>query len=392
VSESDPNRHLITTSTWEGNADKFAAVWDVKEMDFTQGHHYGPVPPMTVRIAEHLRRWAKPYINGEGGGPSAQGWDGESPGKQFVVDPDSVEFHNSLWTPAMSGSAGTTLPWWWRDRVEPQNLFFHYRAVAKFVRNVPWGDSRLRPVQIRAVTLAGGAPRNKFSPVLIAPFGADWGSKPRQDRFCVEADGSVPGLEKLAGELFGHASGRSEWRNPPTFDVNFPEPGRFIMHVSKVLHGVLEIRLDGKLVVADKTAEKNVAIEVPAGRHEIALDNAGSDLIRFNYILLTNYRDAARHPDLDILGQQAGDFAALWIHNRLHQWPYKAAGFEAEPVGPAVATIAGLKDGRYHIEWWDTYEGRISKIEPAEVQNGMLELRLPAIKSDIACKIRTVKE
>jgi len=43
------------------------------------------------------------------------------------------------------------------------------------------------------------------------------------------------------------------------------------VHVSKVLHGVLEIRLDGELVVAGKTAEKNVAIEVPAGRHEIAL-------------------------------------------------------------------------------------------------------------------------
>jgi len=388
VRECDPNRHLITTSTWEGNADKFAPMWDVREMDFTQGHHYGPLPPMAARIAEHLRRWAKPYINGEGGGPSAQGWDGESPGKQFVVDPDDVEFHNSLWAPAMSGSAGTTLPWWWRDRVEPHNLFFHYRAVADFVRDVPWNDSRLRPVQVKAVTLTDSGPRRKFSPVLVAPFGADWGSKPRQNHFRVEPDGTVPDLELLAGELFGKARGRSEWRNPLTFEANFPEPGRFVVHVSKVMHGVLEIRLDDKLVLAGKSVEKDVSIEVPAGRHEITLDNAGSDLVRFGYVLLTNYRDAARYPDLDLIGQQTDDFAVLWIHNRLRQWPYKAAGFDAEPVGPATAAIAGLKDGYYRIEWWDTYKGGITKVEPAEVRRGILELCIPAIERDVACKIR----
>ncbi len=392
VREADPNGHLITTSTWEGNADKFAAIWDLKEMDFTQGHHYGPLPPMTVRITEHLRRWAKPYINGEGGGPSAQGWDGESAGKPSVVDPDDVEFHNSLWAPAMSGSAGTTLPWWWRDRVEPHNLFFHYHAVADFARDVPWTSNRLRPVQIKAVTLTGSGPRKKFSPVLVAPFGADWGSKPTQSRFCIEADGTVPNLARLPAELFGKARGRSEWRNPLTFETHFPEPGRFIVHVSKIAHGVLEISLDGQLVVTGKSAEKEIPVEVPAGRHEITLDNAGNDLVRFGYILLTNYRDAARYPDLDILGQQTDDFAALWIHNRLRQWPYEAAGFEAGPVGPAVATIAGLKEGRYHIEWWDTCKGVVTRTGTLEARNKTLVLPIPTVDRDIACKIAMAKE
>jgi len=299
-----------------------------------------------------------------------------------------MEFHNSLWAPAMSGSAATTLPWWWRDRIEPHNLFFHYRAIRDFVRDVPWNDRRLQTVRIADVRLTGKEPRKKFSPVLIAPFGADWDSKSSQNRFRIEADGSVPDLAQLRAELFGKAPGKGTWRNPLTFDVNFPEPGRFIVRVHKVSHGILEIALDGKPVITEKNEGTDVSIDVPAGRHEVTLDNTGNDLVRFGYIVLTNYRDATHYPDLGILGQQTDDFAALWIHNRLHQWPFKVAGFDAEPVGPATASIAGLKDGRYRIEWWDTYKGRISKLDQGEVQKGTLKLCIPAIERDVACKIR----
>jgi hypothetical protein len=78
----DPNRHLLSTSTWQGNADKFAAVWDLPEMDFTQGHHYGALPGLTARIAEHLARWPKPFLNGERGGPRTRAADGRGLGPQ----------------------------------------------------------------------------------------------------------------------------------------------------------------------------------------------------------------------------------------------------------------------------------------------------------------------
>jgi hypothetical protein len=395
----DPNRHLITTSTWEGNADKFAAMWDLKEMDFTQSHHYGALPAMMPRVAEQIGRWAKPHIIGEGGGPPFRAEGSEGSAQEGVVDPDSIEFHNSLWASAMCGAAGTTLPWWWRDRIEPRNLFFHYRAAANFVRDLPWCEGRLRPLDVQSLSLADVGAHKKFSPVLIAPFGADWGSKPRQNRYSVEADGAVSDPERFAGELFGNAPGRREWRNPPTIEVNFPEPGRFIVHIGNASHGILEIRLDGELALRDESLKgpgrkvaKDFAIPVPAGRHEIALDNAGADLIRFGYIVLTNYRDSARYPDLDILGQQTEDFAAIWIHNRLRQWPFKAAGFDAEPVGPAVTTISGLKDGRYCIEWWDTYKGEVTKSEERESRNGKLDLDIPAIQTDVACKIKVLRD
>lgn len=396
--EIDPNHHLVTTSTWQGNMDKFAAAWDLKEMDFTQCHHYGVLPALAPRVAGHLARWPKPHVVGEGGGPApSPNADDLHERDACVVDPDGVEFHGSLWASAMSGAAGTTLPWWWRQRVEPRNLFYHYRAVANFVQDIPWNDARLRPIPAPVVLLVGGAPR-KLSPTLIAPLGADWGSKPKCNRFRIEPDGSlVPGMVDLRGELFGSARGRSEWRNPVTFEMDLPEPGRFIVHVSTVMHGALEIRLDGKSVLRDdfpqiagKKAERDVAVDVPAGRHEVTLDNVGADLVRFGYIVLTNHRDSARYPDVDVFGLQSDDFAALWIHNRLCQWAFQAAGIAPEPVGPTRMTLDGLQDGAYQVEWWDTYKGEITKTEDAESRNGKLDLNIPAIATDVACKIKRV--
>lgn len=381
----DPNRHLVTTSTWTGNADKFAAVWDLPEMDFTQGHHYGALPGMVARIGEHLRRWPKPYINGEGGGPPARPEEGGN-APAGTLDPESIEFHNSLWAPLGLGSAGTTLPWWWRDRVEPQDLFSHYRAVARFADGVPWNAGAWRGVELHAISLSGPSPEAELSPVLIAPAGADWGSKSRRNRFRVEPDGRVPGIELLAGELFGNAPSRRDWRNPPVFEVEFPRAGKCIVHVSRVVHGILEVRLDGQ-TAARGSSPGDYSIDVPAGRHEIRLDNAGADQVGFSSILLTNYRDARRFPDLNILGQQTDRRAVLWIHNRLRQWPYQAAGIAAPPVGPATATLGGWADGRYRVEWWNTLSGTITRTQNLEARNKTLALPIPVVDRDVACKI-----
>ena len=380
----DPNRHLLSTSTWQGNLDKFAAIWDLPEMDFTQGHHYGALPGLTARIAEHLARWPKPYLNGEGGGPPARTGDGQS------LDPHSIEFHNSLWAPMVLGSAGTTLPWWWRDRIEPQDLFHHYQAVADFARGVPWTRHQFQPDRVQTVTLTGGDPRQRFSPVLIAPIGADWGSPPRASQFRVEADGTVAGVEQLAGELFGNAPSRRAWRRPLIFQVSFPQAGRCIVHLSTLMHGILEIRLDGRVVLQERSPG-DCEVDVPAGPHEIALDNVGSDLVRVSWILLTNYRDTWRYPDLEIFGQQTDDLTALWIHNRLDQWPYQSAGIEAPAVGPAVAEILVAKDGRYQIEWWDTRTGLITRTHMLESRNGVLAITITPLERDVACKITIVK-
>ena len=144
-----------------------------------------------------------------------------------------------------------------------------------------------------------------FSPVLVVPLGPNWGRKATRNEFRVEPDGSVSHLDEMSTSLYG--SIRSEWANPPTLDVDYPADGRFIVHVEAASHAVLEIVMDDKTVLRDESLNKprdyirkDFGIDVPAGRHRITLRNAGADWIGLGHLLLTNYRDARRFPDVEV--------------------------------------------------------------------------------------------
>lgn len=394
VRSIDPNRHLITTSTWQGEPARFAAVWDLEEMDFTQSHVYAPVSELRDRVEAHRARWQKPHLVGEGGGPAAA-IGADNPQSPCPVDPDGIEFHNSLWGAAMAGAAGTTLPWHWRARIEPRNLFFHYHAIARFVEDVPWVGSEFRPFQLKAVPFTSPHDAPRFTPVMIVPLASGWGGKTGRSRFVIGPDGSVAHCDQFAKQLFG--SGRKDWRNPPTFEANFPSPGRFAVHIAETSHGILEVSLDGQRVLRDaslnvarKEIQKDFVVDVPAGRHEIKLDNAGGDWINLGYLLVSNFRDTSQHSDLDVWGLRSDDLMLLWVHNRLSQWAFRAAGYAAEPADPAGVTIDGLRDGPYAIEWWDTSKGEVTRREERLCLAGRLFLGLPPVDSDLACKVKPV--
>lgn len=386
----DPNRHLVTTSTWVQSPQEFTPVWSLPQMDFTQTHIYQGPQIIRRRVGWALRDHPdKPHIIGEGGG--------HFPGEDGSVDPQGIDFHNSLWAGAVSGAAGTTLPWYWRRRIEPRNLFSHYTAVAKFVKDVPWATTKLEPVSPLAVVLLSPQPEPRFSPVMVVPGGTGWGSKPRRNRFLINGDGSVPHVDDLSAALFG--SGRAAWRNPPTMQVSCPAAGRLTVYVAETSHAILEVALDGELVLRDDSlnvsraqVRKSIDIDVPAGKHEIEFRNAGSDWLRIGYILLTHYRDTTRYPDLNVYGVQSDSMALFWVHNRLNEWSFRAAGINPQPVGSAMARPAGLADGNYRVEWWDTYTGAITRTETVTCSAGVIDLRLPVVETDVACIVRRSDE
>ena len=387
----DPNRHPVTTSTWESNPDRFAPIWGLPEMDFTQSHIYQPQQAVVERVAEHLARWPKPHIVGEGGGPppTAPGGAGET---ERPLDPEAIDFHDSLWAATMAGAAGGTLPWWWRERIEPQHLFGHYTALQRFVRDVPWTDPQLRVVRVPVSWAADAAPGPAPSPALIVPWGGGWGVPAAQERFTVGADGDVPGGE-VSTYLYG--TGRAEWRRALVLEVDYPQAGQLIVDVQDTSHAILEVRVDGEVRLREEslnvpraTVLKGFAVDVPAGRHEITLDNVGSDWLILADLVLTDYRDPRRYPDVEVYAAESAAGAWLWAHNRLHQWPLQAAGFEAQAVGPLVAEVPGLRDGPCRIEWWDTYRGEVTSVEEGAARDGMLRLQIPPVRADLACRIR----
>jgi len=88
---------------------------------------------------------------------------------------------------------------------------------------------------------------------------------------------------------------------------------------------------------------------------------------------------------LAVYGLQNKTMADLWVYIPQVRvtLPRKLT-----PVRNGVVTVRGLKNGAYNVEFWDTYAGRPTAKKRLTVQNGVLQVPLPMIQSDIALKVR----
>jgi hypothetical protein len=235
--EQDPYDHLITTSYANTAGDD--RMWALEEMDFTQSHQYGArdiAESVRKHTVEKRTRFGKPHIFGEFGTDAG----GPRPEK----DPNGVGLHNGIWASAMSGGAGTAMLWWWDNYVEPRNLYYHFRALARFVEGVEWHRLDLR-----------------------------------------DADATV-----------------SDERLRP-------------------------------------------------------------------------------------MGLQNDEFAVLWLQNVAHTWHRLWRGEQVELVRTASVELRGLRDGRYVVEWWDTWRGEVLRREEERSRRGILSLNAPEVGRDVAVMV-----
>jgi hypothetical protein len=119
----DPHKRLTTVSiTQEGWFDE---IWRHQAVDFVNTHLY------RARVGRALnkhyvayRKYHKPYFVAEIG----RGWLAH----QDQRDPRGHHLHHSLWLAWMTPTAGNCLPWWWDTYIEVNDLYRHFRAVARF--------------------------------------------------------------------------------------------------------------------------------------------------------------------------------------------------------------------------------------------------------------------
>ncbi len=129
----DPYGRLVTTSTSLTGAQD---VYDLPEIDLVQWHFYS-VFPLTSAFSETI-----PFLVDLGARPgkptlvSEMGVDTRGPVETLQRDPGSIAIHDGLWAGALSGSAGTGMTWWWDNVVDPEDLYPHFGAVARFVEGV----------------------------------------------------------------------------------------------------------------------------------------------------------------------------------------------------------------------------------------------------------------
>jgi hypothetical protein len=397
--EHDPYQHLITTTY--GNDE----VWRLPEIDFTQTHQYGDngnlhdsAPVIAQACRDHTTRYDKPHLVGEFG-IDWRTYDGK-------YDPDGkgINLHNGLWAAMMSRGLGTAMIWYWDGYVEPKDLYGHFAAIARFARTVPWPRKQFDIAKTRSVVREHAKPEPAD---LVIPCDAGWGKAATED-FTIHPDGTVEG-----GALtqFLYSAAKADLRTTPTFHVTYERPGKFTVHVDTVsARGVLRITLDGTVALEKELPtgpgegewkeshfmeqwqlyqcryDEDFAIDVPAGPHVIRLENADGDWISLTRIVLGDYTTNTGL-DVRVLGLSDGTSALLWVQNKLSNW---YTDLHAEPLGSitgATTAIEGMRDGRYRVEWWDTWAGKPIRTDHADCTDGLLKLALPDFERDVACKI-----
>ncbi|HOX06142.1 MAG TPA: hypothetical protein PK280_07055 [Planctomycetota bacterium] len=92
----------------------------------------------------------------------------------------------------------------------------------------------------------------------------------------------------------------------------------------------------------------------------------------------------------DLTGLRTGDAALFWLSDPANTW-YNRAVNHARPkvIRGAGLVIDGLAPGTYLVEWWDTYNGRVttSSRQPTDGK-GSLKLEAPPFTRDVAGKLR----
>src|SRR5262245_20763409 len=140
----DPYHHPVTTSF--GNSEGDPNDDALPELNYVQTHNYDSrdIAAMAARYSqEKARKYGKPHYIGEFGA--------DVEGHADAADRSGTHFHNGLWAPLFSLSAGTGMLWWWDNYVDPQNLYHEFRPVARFARGVPWNRLRWSPLAVEEI-------------------------------------------------------------------------------------------------------------------------------------------------------------------------------------------------------------------------------------------------
>ncbi len=407
--ENDPFGHPVTSSLW--TTEGWPELWNLPGMEIVQSHFYasqhgGYRSDMAAQVEaicrQKLRDYpGKPHVFGEYGIGAGSG------DQTRRDDPTGVHLHKGNWAALMSGCASVPVSWWHGNYIDPMDLYRVYRGIARYVEGEDLAARAWRPIQVTSVANAE-ATEVRYGNLEFSGPASGWaGAPPEGIRFVVGRDGTVENVERLPGLL--HGTGHEDLRGPLTFETDGLKPFRFDVRVGRVSAGaVLKSELDGRTVstvelpAAEGLGEESVwqeqwriwqtrydrdfGIDVPAGRHTITLSNDGRDWVEVAFYRLEGYLTTER-PNLRVLGMAADDRVLLWAGNKAHTWFNVHGGGLIPPVAPSVVTLAGLRDGPWRVEHWDTVEGKVTGVREVVVKDGQLELHLPEIQGDLALKL-----
>jgi len=367
----DVYSHLVTTSYANDYNDP--NTWNLSSIDFTQTHYYVTTPKIESIIASGERNYVstykKPSLNGEFG----LSGDASTLG---TTDPNGVYIHNAIWGTAFSGSMGSAMSWWWDNYIETKNLYYHYKPLSTFVSTLKLKDDNYGYVNATA-TGAGAAD------ITISP-GAGWAAATAAS-FTIDASGNInPGVGQLGTFVYGN-TWNTQYRNPPTFNVNYTTAAQFKVVVSGVSTSPqLQVYLDGTNVLSTAvTANSTYTVNVPAGQHAIKVDNLGTDWIQVSSYVFTKIGSPVTSY---VLRSSATDKAAGWVVNNQYNYQTLQANGGVPPPGVlnASITIPGVENGTYQIQLFNCENSSVTNAADVVVTDNNLTIPLGNVAWDVA--------
>ncbi|MEN3013105.1 MAG: DUF5060 domain-containing protein [Endomicrobiia bacterium] len=379
LKEIDYNGHLITTSF----ARAFAGdtIFKLPEISYTQTHMYtDEVINGIYSIAiEKRNRYKKPHFFGEIGGAITDA-------SVEAKDKKGILLHDTLWASVMSLNSGTAMYWWWDGHIKPNNLYYHYAAVSKFLKGIDYDSKNFSLVEAESIGEAD------YTDLVYSPP-LDWEKSIMfSDMLLIDKSGLVKG--GLLSRYFQSPKWHKDMYVVPTFSVEYPTDGSFSIYVlqSAKIGANLKIYIDDKLMLSEEfpkgrsdfKIQKSFSVPVSKGKHIIKIINDGDDWFNVGNLTFTNLINKCQVVGIK---SASGDFILLWLKNPRYNVKNYLSGIQPPKVKNARIQIKDVNDGDYNVEFWDTWNGNIVSKKNFTATNKTLVILVPEFDSDIACKI-----
>lgn len=368
----DPYQHLVTTSFAEATTG--IEMWDIPDIDLTQTHFYLDNPHLERALANGIQRsllhYQKPTLTGEFGlGISTN---------INTLDPNGIHIHNALWGALFAGGAGTGMTWWWDSYIDTEDLYYHYAAIAKLSQNIPFLNKKMTPTKVKTV----GAPGD----LSIVPT-TGWGTS--GDSFITIHEGGSTSPEELDLSLYLYGNQwNTQYKSPPTFNVFYPKAATFTLQTASQsgARPELAIYIDEQLVLEiPARVNQTYTIPVPAGQHEIKVDNVGRDWIT---IAGYEFENIGTKIDAYVLRSMDQQTATGWVLNNDYNYQFlNKEGVPSAAVGGQLSS-ENWENGAYQVNWYNCLTGATIKTELIEISDQRLTLAIPDLYWDLAFKIQ----
>jgi hypothetical protein len=394
----DVAKHVIHTNF--GNLNSYAEVDGLPEMELVSTNTYAVKD--IAQIAEVwtkrlIAQFHKPYMLTEYGIGHNMGRGGYAP-----HDPERVMVHDGLWSPLLSGSAGTGMAWDW-NWLDDEHFYRYIQAVAQVVKDIPFSRRTWRPVQVQAFEFADASRRPYYADAFIEGFPGNYTFPPEardRETFAVLENGRLDRQDLLHARL---GQPQSWQASAKSFQVRYPVDGQFIVYVPELNGNVksaprLTVSVDGKVALErellpygppeqydPRSYYQRYTVEIPAGSHTIRVANTGSGSITTAFEL-TNYVRRSG-PNLEARGMQTDDYLLLWLKHPEFNWMYRRMGLQTEEQPAGRLTLRDVPDGKWNAQWTDTVEARLVGQETVTSRDGALVLRTPPTAKSVVVRL-----